>query len=93
MPWSKIFYLLKLVYFDNLKLILILINEVKIMTNTFKIDKINSDEEYLFIDIPNADKTVVIKRDDEGIVLDVFPMSKVVDEPITSTWCLDTEGY
>ena len=63
------------------------------MTNTFKIDKINSDEEYLFIDIPNADKTVGIKRDDEGIVLDVFPMSKVVDEPITSTWCLDTEGY
>ena len=66
---------------------------ILIMTNTFKIDKINSDEEYLFIDIPNADKTVVIKRDDEGIVLDVFPMSKVVDEPITSTWCLDTEGY
>jgi len=63
------------------------------MTNTFKIDKINSDEECLFIDIPNADKTVVITRDDKGIVVDVFPMSKVVDKPITSTWCLDTEGY
>tara|TARA_R100000458_G_scaffold59014_2_gene68421 strand:- start:910 stop:1104 length:195 start_codon:yes stop_codon:yes gene_type:complete len=62
------------------------------MTNTFKIDKTNSDEKYLFIDIPNADKTVVIKRDDEGIVVDVFPMSRVVDEPITSTWCLDTDS-
>lgn len=51
---------------------------------TFKIDVANSDDEYLYIDIPNSDKTIVIKRDNLKIVLEVYPMSKIVDEPIKS---------
>lgn len=50
--------------------------------NTFKIDKINSDEDYLYVDIPNVDKTIVIKIDNKEIILDIYPMSKVVDQPI-----------
>jgi len=52
--------------------------------STFKIDEINSDEECLYVDIPNADKTIVIKIDNQEVILDIYPMSKVVDQPIKS---------
>lgn len=50
--------------------------------NTFKIDEINSDEEYLYVDIPNVNKTIVIKIDNKEVILDIYPMSKVVNQPI-----------
>jgi hypothetical protein len=59
------------------------------MSKTFKIDKTNSDEKYLYVDV--ADKgTVVIKKTDEGIVVDIYP-SHMVDEPVASTYAFNTE--
>lgn len=52
------------------------------------IDEYNSDDKYLYIDIPEG--TLQIKRDDEGLVIDVYPLM-VVDEPTFSTWILYTE--
>ena len=43
------------------------------------------------LDIPNADKTVVITREDLRIIVAVYPMSQVVDKPIKSILCLDIE--
>ncbi len=50
----------------------------------FKIDENASDGQYLYIDVKDRG-TVVIKREDEGIVVDVFPF-QVVDEPVATTW-------
>ena len=50
--------------------------------NKFKIDEINSDEEYLYIDIPNLDKTIVMKMDNQKIILDIYQMFKIVNKPI-----------
>ena len=61
--------------------------------NEFKIDKINSDKKILFIDVPNADKTVAIVRNHKRIFVAFYPMSKITDKPIKSILCLDAEGY
>jgi len=50
----------------------------------FTIDKTNSDEQYLYVDVSGRG-TVVIKAEDEGIVVDVYPFH-VVDEPVATTW-------
>ena len=50
--------------------------------NKFKIDEINSDEEYLYIDIPNANKTIVIQIDNDEILLECYPMYEIVNKPI-----------
>jgi len=50
----------------------------------FKIDENASDGQYLYIDVKDRG-TVVIKHEDEGIVVDVFPF-QVADEPCATTW-------
>lgn len=50
----------------------------------FRIDKDNSDDEYLYVDVLGRG-TVVIKAEEEGIVVDIYPFH-VVDEPVASTW-------
>jgi len=49
----------------------------------FKIDWENSDEEYLYVDVMDRG-TVVIKREAEGIIVDVFPF-RVTDAPVATT--------
>lgn len=56
---------------------------------TFFIDEVNSDDEYLYVDVFGKG-TVVIKRESEGIVVDIFPFH-VVDEPVASTWVHDND--
>lgn len=51
---------------------------------TFNIDKTNSDDEYLYVDVEGLG-TVVIKAQTDGIVVDIYPF-QVVDEPVASTW-------
>jgi len=50
----------------------------------FKIDEDASDETYLYVDVKDRG-TVIIKFEDEGIVVDVFPF-QVADEPCATTW-------
>jgi hypothetical protein len=56
--------------------------------NGFFIDTESSNDEYLFIDVDGF--TVAIKRETEGIVVDLYPL-QVVDEPIASTYAFHTE--
>ena len=55
----------------------------------FHFDEANSDEEYAFIDVPGA-ATVVIKREDDGLSVEVFP-AQVSDSPVAKTWAAWTE--
>lgn len=57
--------------------------------SNFNIDHDNSDEEYLYVDVQGKG-TVVIKREDEGIVVDIFPFH-VVDEPVATMWVHDND--
>jgi hypothetical protein len=50
----------------------------------FRIDETNSDERYLYVDVKDRG-TVVIKFEDEGIVIDVYPF-QVADGPCATTW-------
>lgn len=50
----------------------------------FCVDDTNSDDQYLFVDVEGRG-TVVIKREDEGLVVDVLPF-QVVDTPVASLW-------
>lgn len=59
------------------------------LNSSFTIDETNSDEEYLYVDVFGKG-TVVIKRESEGIVVDIFPFH-VVDEPVASTWAHDSD--
>ena len=51
---------------------------------TFKINEDNSDLEYLFVNIPGKG-TVVIKSENEGIVVDIYSL-KEDTEPVATTW-------
>ena len=57
--------------------------------STFVIDKNNSDEQYLYVDV-DGKGTVVIKREEEGIVVDIYPFH-VSDNPVASTWVHDND--
>lgn len=59
------------------------------MKNSFHIDEDNSDNEYLYVDVAGKG-TVVIKREDEGIVVDIYPFH-VVDEPVATMWVHDND--
>lgn len=59
------------------------------MADTFSIDKVNSDNQYLFVDVAGVG-TVVIKREEAGIVVDIYPLH-VVDAPVASTYVFDTD--
>ena len=50
-----------------------------IHTDEFKIDYTNSDNEFLYIDVPNANKTIAIQIDNDEIILEIYPMYEVVD--------------
>jgi hypothetical protein len=56
--------------------------------NGFFIDTAGSDDVYLFIDVDGF--TVAIKREAEGIVVDIYPLN-VVDAPVASTYAFHTE--
>jgi hypothetical protein len=55
----------------------------------FHIDLDTSNSEYLFIDVDGF--TVAIKRECEGIVVDIFPLH-VVDASIASTYAFHSEA-
>lgn len=55
----------------------------------FVIDEANSEGDYLYVDVQGKG-TVVIKREDEGIVVDIYPFN-VTDEPVASTWAHDSD--
>lgn len=61
--------------------------------NWYTIDKVNSDEEYLYIDLQGIG-TIQIKKEEAGIVVDIYPL-RTVDEPVASTWASFDElgGY
>jgi hypothetical protein len=63
----------------------------KEVKNTFRIDELNSDNEYLFVDVDGI-CTVIIKRDEEGVAVDIYPLA-VADEPLVSTWVTNNELY
>jgi hypothetical protein len=48
----------------------------------FEIDTVNSDDQYLYVDVEGMG-TVSIKKESEGIVVDVFPL-RVVEEPVAT---------
>jgi hypothetical protein len=56
--------------------------------NGFYIDLETSDEDYLFIDVDGF--TVIVKRECEGIVVDIYPLH-VADDPIASTYAFHSE--
>jgi hypothetical protein len=49
----------------------------------FNIDTDSSDEQYLYVDVPSKNLTIAVKLDDEGIVVDVFPLG-VASQPIAT---------
>jgi len=65
-------------------------------SNVFYIDEVNSDEEYLYVDIIGKG-TVVIKNESEGIVVDIFGIDSEVGDmrdardPVASTWAHNNE--
>lgn len=52
--------------------------------NHFVVDEANSDEQYCYIDLPGVG-TVSIKRENEGVVVDIFSLH-VSDEPVASCY-------
>lgn len=52
--------------------------------NWYQVDKQNSDDEYLYIDIIGIG-TVCIKKDEEGIVVDMWG-KELGDSPTASMW-------
>lgn len=66
------------------------------MKNSFHIDEDNSDNEYLYVDVVGKG-TVVIKKEDEGIVVDIFGIDSKVREmskargPVATTWVHDND--
>lgn len=52
----------------------------------FVIDHTNSDDQSLYIDIPTHLITVVVSKGEDGVSVDMFPMDRVVDEPIAAIW-------
>lgn len=56
--------------------------------NGFFIDTNASNEQYLFINVDSF--SVLIKREDEGIVADVYSLH-FAGEPITSTYAFHSE--
>lgn len=64
-----------------------------IQEDTFFVDELNSDHQYLCVNV--AKKGVVqIKNEDEGIVVDICPYDVSTDEsgePVASTWAHDND--
>lgn len=66
---------------------------IKKLKNTLHFKNIEIENEYFYIDIGN--KTVLVKAEEEGVVVDVFQKPKKdegLGEPITSTWAFYNEG-
>lgn len=59
----------------------------------FAIDLAASDGQYLYVDIPSRGITATIKIEDEGIVVDLWPISRMADESIASTYAFSHEAY
>ncbi|MCZ2340457.1 MAG: hypothetical protein LC104_01515 [Bacteroidales bacterium] len=57
--------------------------------NGFHINLQASDEEYLTIDVDCF--TVILKREAEGIVVDVYPLH-AVDEPVATTYAFHSDA-
>lgn len=58
----------------------------------FVIDKTNSGDDYLYVDVPTHGLTVMIGNGDDGVTVDMYPMAEVWDEPIAAIWATTTEG-
>jgi hypothetical protein len=58
--------------------------ETQMNIPTFHFDEANSDEEYAYIDVLGG-ATVVIKRGDNGLSVEVFP-AQVSDSPVAEMW-------
>lgn len=58
------------------------------MTNSFYVDMDNSDDEYLYVDVIGKG-TVVIRKEDEGIAVDIFGIE--TRGPVATTWVHDND--
>jgi len=58
---------------------------MKLYEKTFKIDDCNSDEEYLYVDIPGYGTVCIKVQEGEGIVVDIFSLF-IEDELVASTY-------
>lgn len=54
----------------------------------FVVDEAASDNEYFIVEVGGF-ATVTIKREAEGIVIDLYPLHG--DEPVASAYALDTD--
>jgi len=61
------------------------------MSDTFKVDEANSDDEYFYVDVPSKGITVAIKAEGEGVVVDLYSM-QVSDESLASTYAFTSEA-
>jgi hypothetical protein len=59
------------------------------MKKWYNIDENNSDEEYLYIDMTGIG-TIQIKKDDEGIIVNIFPLN-VAEESVASCYAFYNE--
>jgi hypothetical protein len=57
----------------------------------FEVDKGNSNDECIYIDVKDKFAKVVIIRTDEGIVVDVYPLDMSGDGPVASTYAFEDE--
>lgn len=63
--------------------------------NSFYVDVDNSDDEYLYVDVIGRG-TVVIKKEDEGIAVDIFGIDSRVEDikargQVATTWVHDND--
>jgi hypothetical protein len=64
----------------------------KQMQSGFEIDVHSSDEEYLYVDIPSRSATIVITIEDEGVVVDIWPLN-CRNEPAATAHALSANLY
>ena len=56
----------------------------------FKVDRKNSDDTCMYVEVKDKFAKVAIIRTDEGIVVDVYPLD-MSSEPMVSTYAFEDE--
>jgi hypothetical protein len=59
------------------------------LQSPFNVDFDDSDDEYLYVDIPSRLATVVIKIEDDGVIAEIWPLN-CVHEPAATAHALTT---
>lgn len=57
--------------------------------NGFQIDTDFSDDDFLSLDVDGF--TLLIKREGEGVVVDIYDGQRLDDEPLASTYAFSSE--